>query len=346
MNIIELHSAVWQQLRARRAQLPHALLIAGQRGIGKFELARAFAESLLCEDLAASGKACGKCLACGWLAQGNHPDLRLLQPSALVADAVAEAGEGAETGKKKPSQQITIDQVRELDEFLHVGTHRHGVRVVLLNPAEAMNRPTANALLKSLEEPIAATLFLLVSSESYRLLPTIRSRCQMMPVRSPAHDVAGQWLRDAGVSDAESWLALAGGSPLLALALSSSGERVLLDSLLAQVSLGQGLDPLAAAASLDKLVKAEKRPAPLKRVVDWAQKWLFDLSLASEGLPPRYFLGQTPLLQGLAQTIDLRKLLALHRKAIQYKAQCEQPLNSRLFLEEFFLSYARLFRTS
>ena len=70
-----------------------------------------------------------------------------------------------------------------------------------------------------------------------------------------------------------------------------------------------------------------------------------DLTLASEGLPPRYFLGQTPLLQGLAQTTELRRLLALHRKAIQYKAQCEQPLNSRLFLEEFFLSYARLFRT-
>jgi hypothetical protein len=112
MNIIELHSAVWQQLRARRAQLPHALLIAGQRGSASSSWLALFAESLLCEDLAASGKACGKCLACGWLAQGNHPDLRLLQPSALVADAVAEAGEGEETGKKKPSQQITIDQVR------------------------------------------------------------------------------------------------------------------------------------------------------------------------------------------------------------------------------------------
>jgi DNA polymerase-3 subunit delta' len=346
MNIIELHSPVWDQLQARRAQLPHALLISGQRGIGKFDLARSFAESLLCENAGESGTACGKCLACGWLAQGNHPDLRLLQPQALASGESSEGGEGEEVGKKKPSQQITIDQVRALDDFLHVGTHRHGARLVLLNPAEAMNRATANALLKSLEEPIASTLFILVSSEPNRLLPTIRSRCQVLPVRRPAPAVAIKWLHDAGVRDAENWLALAGGSPLLALELNGSGERVLLDSLLAQVSRAQGLDPLAAAAEMDKVVKGDKRPAPLKRAFDWAQKWLFDLTLASEGLAPRYFLAQAALLQRLAQGTDSRKLLAFSRKAIQYKAQCEQPLNSRLFLEDFFLSYARLFRTS
>ncbi|MBL8374123.1 DNA polymerase III subunit delta' [Accumulibacter sp.] len=346
MNIIELHSPVWHQLQARRTQLPHALLIAGQHGIGKFDLARSFAASLLCEDASESGMACGKCLACGWLAQGNHPDLRLLQPQALASGENSEAGEGEEVARKKPSQQITIDQVRALDDFLHVGTHRHGARLVLLNPAEAMNRATANALLKSLEEPIASTLFILVSSEPHRLLPTIRSRCQILPVRRPVQAVAVKWLHDAGVRDAESWLALAGGSPLLALELNGSGERVLLDSLLAQVSRSQGIDPLAAAAEMDKVVKADKRPAPLKRAFDWAQKWLFDLTLASEGLAPRYFLAQAALLRRLAHGTDSRKLLAFSRKAIQYKAECEQPLNSRLFFEDFFLSYAKLFRTS
>jgi DNA polymerase-3 subunit delta' len=116
---------------------------------------------------------------------------------------------------------------------------------------------------------------------------------------------------------------------------------VLLDSLLAQVSRGQGLDPLAAAASLDKLVKAEKRPAPLKRVDRLgAEVAVRPQSWRAKGLPPRYFLPQTPLLQGLAQTTDtFASSWHCNRKAIQYKAQCEQPLNSRLFLEEFFLSY-------
>jgi DNA polymerase-3 subunit delta' len=151
MNIIDLHPDAWAQLVARRAQLPHALLIAGQAGMGKFDLARHFAAFLLCESPTAATQACGVCAACGWLAQGNHPDFRLLQPEALAE----ESTDGAETSaRKKPSQQITIDQVRALDEFLHVGTHRHGARVILINPAEAMNRSTANSLLKSLEEPI------------------------------------------------------------------------------------------------------------------------------------------------------------------------------------------------
>lgn len=343
MNIYDLHEEAWLQLCARRAQLPHALLISGQRGIGKFDLARNFAESLLCENPTPASLPCGGCSACGWLAQGNHPDFRLLQP-----DALAEADDiGVDTtSKKKPSQQITIDQVRALDDFLHVGTHRHGARVILINPAEAMNRSTANSLLKSLEEPIVNTLFLLVSSEPDRLLATIRSRCQSIRVPQPAPGLAESWLQQAGISDAGHWLALAGGSPQLAVELGGSEERVLLEALIAEMSRGVELDPLAAATEIDRAVKAEKRPAPLKRMIEWSQKWLFDLTLASKGLPVRYFLKQERPLRQLAKSADALNLLAFDRKTLQYKLQCEQPLNSRLFLEEFFLNYAALFQTS
>ena len=345
MKLIDLHREAWAQLGARRAQLPHSLLICGQRGIGKFDLARRFAESLLCESPTASAEACGVCAACGWLAQGNHPDFRLLQPDAL-ADGEGDSVEVVEPGsKKKPSSQITIAQVRALDDFLHVGTHRQGARVILINPAEAMNRATANSLLKSLEEPIAGTLFILVSSEPIRLLPTIRSRCQLLPVAQPAREPAEQWLSQAGVDDAAHWLALAGGSPLMAVELAGSEQRELLDALLAQVSRGGRIDALAAASALDRVIKSEKRPAPLKRMIEWSQKWLFDLTLASEGLPARYFLAQAQASQRLVKTADTAKLLAFSRKTIQYKLQCEQPLNSRLFLEDFFLSYAALFRS-
>lgn len=343
MNIIELHSEAWAQLGARRAQLPHALLISGQRGIGKSELARSFAESLLCEAPTATAQACGKCAACGWLAQGNHPDFRLLQPDALAVEE-GESPEGG--GKKKPSQQITIDQVRGLDDFLHVGTHRDGARVILVNPAEAMNRATANALLKSLEEPIDKTLFILVTSESERLLPTIRSRCQALPIPLPARSRSEEWLRQTGVGDAAHWLALAGGSPLLAVELAESDERELLDVLIAELSRGLKMDPLSAAAAVDKVVKAEKRPAPLKRMIEWTQKWVFDLTLTSEGLAPRYFLSQAKVFDALAKRTDTPDLLAFSRKTLQYKLQCEQPLNSRLFLEDYFMSYAALFQTS
>jgi DNA polymerase-3 subunit delta' len=343
MNIIDLHSEVWGRLVARRAQLPHALLISGQRGIGKFELARLFADSLLCEQPTAQSTACGVCPACGWQAQGNHPDFRLLQPEALAASE-GEGGESAgSAGKKKPSQQITIDQVRALDEFLHVGTHRQGLRVVLINPAEAMNRSTANSLLKSLEEPIPSTLFILVSSDSDRLLPTIRSRCQSMPVPQPAAERAKAWLAQAGVDDAGPWLALAGGSPLLAATLAASEARVLLEAVIAELGKGGRLDPLAAASAVDRVIKAEKQGAPLKGMIEWSQKWLHDLTLTCEQQPPRYFQSHAAALLALARTTSTANLLAFSRKTLQYRMQCEQPLNSRLFLEEFFLSYAAVF---
>ncbi|MFC5301132.1 DNA polymerase III subunit delta' [Azospira restricta] len=340
MNVIQLHSDLWSRLQARRRQLPHSLLLGGARGLGKFDLARAFAASLLCENPQPNGEACGQCLACNWLSQGNHPDFRLLQPEAL-----AEAEGEGEEGGKKASQQITIDQVRGLDDFLHVGTHRAGLRVVLVCPAEAMNRNTANALLKTLEEPAPDTLFLLVSHEPERLLPTIRSRCQALAVPTPDAARARDWLAAAGVADAERWLALAGGAPLLAAELDGSGERRLIEALLEQLLRGPALDPLAAAAALDKTVKAEKGGGapPMKRLMEWAQKWLVDLSLAATRLPVRYFVGERAQIEKLAARSDAQRLLAFGRKALQYRRHSEHPLNSRLFLEDFFLGYAALF---
>ena len=163
MNPLELHNESWSRLNARRVRLPHAMLFVGQKSIGKRALAQAFAESLLCEQPQSDQIACGTCPSCLWLSQGNHPDFRLIQPEALAEGDEQGEGEGKVDSKKKPSQQITIDQIRGLDDFLHVGTHRHGLRVILIHPAEAMNRSTANSLLKSLEEPAPSTLFILVS---------------------------------------------------------------------------------------------------------------------------------------------------------------------------------------
>jgi DNA polymerase-3 subunit delta' len=111
MNIIELHSAVWQQLRARRAQLPHALLIAGQRGSASSSwLALSPNRCSAKTSLLPARPAANAWPAAGW----RRATTRTCACCSRVRSPTggAEAGEGEDAGKKKPSQQITIDQVR------------------------------------------------------------------------------------------------------------------------------------------------------------------------------------------------------------------------------------------
>lgn len=337
MNVADLHSKVWSGLQGRRDRLPHSLLLIGQKGLGKFQLARLFAASLLCESPASDGGACGKCLACNWFEQGNHPDFRLLQPEALNDDVEVE------DGKKKPSQQITIDQVRGLDDFFNVGTHRGGLRIVLVNPTEAMNRNTANSLLKTLEEPSPSTLFLMVSSEPMRLLPTIRSRCQVVPIAVPSPKLAAKVLAEQGVNQAEYWLALAGGAPSLAQEMAESGQGAWLELLAKRLGGGRSTDPLSLATEFEKVIKDSKGKLLLKQVVEGLQKWVVDLNLARNGLPARYFLQYQATISGLADMIPPARLIQSYRAAITRRQEAEQPLNARLFLEGLFLEYRALF---
>ncbi len=339
MNVFELHKESWFSLQSRRERLPHALLLVGQKGIGKYALAREFAASLLCESHVEGGVACGRCLACNWFAQGNHPDFRLLQPEALANEAEVEEG------KKKPSQQITIDQIRNLDEFLGVGSHRGGLSIVLINPAEAMNRNAANSILKILEEPPSNILFLLVSGEPSSLLPTIRSRCQAVPVALPATAVALAALEAQGVGDAERWLALSGGAPRFAAELAAAAQGSWLDQLLARLLEGRAANPIAVAGEIEKQIKDSKGSLSLKQVVEAMQKWVLDLNLGKSGLPARYFLNQQAQSRVLADMIPSVRLINFYRNLNLRRQEAEQPLNARLFLEGIFLDYRTLFST-
>ena len=340
LNEINLHNSLWQRLMARRTRLPHALLLAGPRGLGKFALAQAFASGLLCEQPGMDGRSCGTCIACGWMAQGNHPDFRLLQPEALAAgDEGADEGKG---DKKKASQQITIDQVRELDDFLNVGTHRSGLRVILVHPAEAMNRSTANALLKSLEEPGAGTVFLLVSDEPKRLLPTIRSRCQFEAVAVPKRSEAQAALQAAGLAEADRWLALAGGAPYLALELAAAKQGEWMSRLATRLTSAD-IDVHVAAAELDKMLRDAKGSIPLRLIVDYVQRWTVDLTLTASGLPVRYFVGQQDTIMSVVRRLSVPVLVGFYRRLVEARRQAEQPLNGRLFLENLFLDYRSLF---
>jgi DNA polymerase III subunit delta' len=322
--------------------MAHALLLGGPAGNLKSDLAYAFAASLLCECPEPTGAACRRCAACNWLEQGNHPDFRWLRPE--IAEEASEAGkEGKEVREGKGgSKEITIDQVRALGDFLTIGTHRAGNRVILVTPAEAMNRNTANALLKSLEEPRPGTVFILVSDHLERLLPTVRSRCRIVHVGQPDKQLALEWLKEQGVADGEQWLALAGEAPELAKKIAGGSHGGLLRLLEQQLAAGPRLNPVLLAGEVDKLLRADAKLSAYD-VVDWTQRWLYDVSAQSSTLPVRFFVLAKAKIERLATATDISKLLKFNVKTAEFKRLSQHTLNNKLFFEDFFSEYTRLF---
>ncbi|QEY15254.1 DNA polymerase III subunit delta' [Cellvibrio sp. KY-GH-1] len=189
-----------QQIAAKK--LPHALMIAGPKGIGKRHLADALAQLLLCVS-PIEGTPCGRCRGCELNKSQTHPDLLWLEPE--------EAGKA-----------IKVDQVRDLTESLGKTAQQGGYKLVIIEPAEAMNGNAANALLKSLEEPAANTLLILVTHAPSAVLPTIRSRCQMRKLPMPRTEQVLHWLSPLVVGSnitPDALLVAARGAPLTALSL-------------------------------------------------------------------------------------------------------------------------------
>lgn len=204
------HAENWSRLQGRSARnaLPHALLFCGAAGLGKREFAQRFVRGLLCMQPAA-GVACGQCRSCLLLAAGTHPD--------LVELTFGLRKDGA------PRSEIVVDQIRGLAARLAMNSQFGGWQIACVDPADAMNPAAANALLKTLEEPSAHTLLLLLADAPWRLPQTIRSRCQRVEFHLPPAEQALAWLRGQGVMDGALALAAAGGNPGLARAWSRDG---------------------------------------------------------------------------------------------------------------------------
>jgi DNA polymerase-3 subunit delta' len=330
----------WQQLQQLRARLPHAILFYGPEGIGKSVFVEAFAQSLLCEAVQTDGHACGSCPSCGWFAQYNHPDYRRVRPETLDGEDAVEEADAAEEKKsakasKAPSKEIKIDQIRVLADFMNVSTHRSGMRVVVLYPAEALNTAAANALLKTLEEPPPHTMFLLSCNRLDRLLPTILSRCRKFALAQPSTALGLEWLRQQNVKDADVWLAEQGGAPLAALHAAQGDGREIMEEFLRSLS-HPGIDvALKTAERLQKTAVAE--------LVGWQQRWLYDLFALKAGASIRYYPRYGKELKALSARVDSVMIAGALKAANERRAIADHPLSARLFIEEMLLEYAALF---
>jgi len=316
----------WERAWAALHRGAHALLIAGAQGLGKGQFASDLAAARLCHRRDDEGYACGHCESCHWLAAGTHPDLAVIEP--IVDDDADGVRSAASPARSKP---ISVDQIRGMTETLGLTAHRDAGKVVIVRPADALNVAASNALLKSLEEPPPGVLFLLVSDRPALLLPTVRSRCQLVSIRLRDTDGAAAWLRTQNMPQPELALALSGGAPLQAMAVVADPVWQRRSELL-RALLDVDADPLRIAERYRDLVPA--------LALGWLQKLTYDLSSAQLCGRVRYHIDLRSEIEASVRRADPIRITRLHRKFVSMQRIANHPLNARLFLEQMFIDCA------
>ncbi len=316
-------SAIAPWIAAQRDQLlaqrGHAWLLQGPSGLGQFELALELVRAWLCDAPTPHG-ACGQCGSCHAVAVHTHADLCVLMPETVMLALGWPLPEKAQSEiddkKRKPSREIRVEAMRDAVEFCQRTSARGRGKAVLVYPAEQMNTITANALLKTLEEPPGDTRFVLASEAAHLLLPTIRSRCLGHTLHWPDEAQALQWLQAQGLAPevAQAQLRAAGGRAQDALAQAQAGRS---PATWAQLPKALARGEVAALADFT--------PA---QAINALQKLCHDLQASACGAAPRYFaaadLPPPPPLLALARWAQ-----ALTRAA----RTAEHPFNTGLMLE-------------
>lgn len=313
--------APWIAAQARQllAQRGHAWLLQGPSGLGQYSLGLSLVRAWLCEQPAEQG-ACGQCPSCHAIEVRTHADLCVLMPETVMLELGWPLDEKAQADiddkKRKPSKEIRIEAMRDAIEFAQRTSARGRGKAVLIYPAERMNHVTANALLKTLEEPPGDVRFVLASEAAHQLLPTIRSRCLTHIMAWPTEADAQAWLQAQGVpaTDTLTLLRAAGGRP----------EDAMLYA-------GTGRDP----QSWRKLPRAMQR-GELALVADWSpaqlidalHKLCHDLMARGVGAQPRYFVAED-----LPPSPTLRRLKDWQQELGRESRTAEHPFNNGLMLE-------------
>jgi len=322
-----LPAAPWvqAQLLDLLAQRGHAWVLQGPSGLGQYDLGLAMAQTWLCEQPGPTG-ACGACGSCHLVGSRSHPDLVVLMPETVMIDRGWPLSESAQKElddkKRKPSKDIRVDAMRDMLGFAQRTSARGRGTAVLVYPAERMNHVTANALLKTLEEPPGDTRFVLASEAAHLLLPTLRSRCQTHAMRWPQTAQALDWLARCVAAEglrgdtaqAEVWMRAAGGRPDDALDWARAGLSA---------TVWAGLPTAVARGDWQCLVEW-----PAARQLQVLQKLCHDLMVVSAGGAPRFFDASA-----LPAAPGWPILLKWSRELLDAARSVEHPFNAGLMQE-------------
>lgn len=229
---IPSHDNIKRQLRDMVAdrRIPHALLLHGPAGIGKFMLARTFAQYLHCQSPTADGEPCGCCPSCLQFESFNHVDTLYVFPvvktdklkAPVSDDYMGEFKEFVDSSpfmdferwtgyfdKKNAQPVIYVSESEALEQRLAVTTTVSKYKTVLLWLPEKMNEQTANKLLKLIEEPFSDTVFILVSDNASAILPTIYSRCRPIEMKRLSDETVAEYLTSRLAVDPQDAMSMA-----------------------------------------------------------------------------------------------------------------------------------------
>ena len=248
------HTAAWREWRdaASSARMHHAWILAGKAGLGKQEFALQAARELVVEEGVPQPT-------------GDHPDILVLTYGPKDEKAARAAADGKEYER---ARSIRISQIRGMQHRLTTRPSVGSRRVVIINPADDMERPASNALLKSLEEPPQGTFFLLVTHRPSGLLPTIRSRCRILRFAEIDNATMAEQL-GAG---SETAIALAGGS--LGAAKTFIEMKLEPAAQIMQQLVAQGDPAMTLRAQLNAEVGARPSRERIKAFLDLARTTL------------------------------------------------------------------------
>lgn len=317
---------LWQQM-VNTTNPAHAYLLHGKKGIGKHLFAEYLASYWLCLS-PVNKQPCGHCKSCHLLAtSGAHPDIFHLLP--------------------EDSEFIKIDQVRGLVDFVNQTPQLSSCKVVIIEPAEALNINAANALLKSLEEPAGNTRILLVSHQVSQLLATIKSRCIQLLFPKPTQLQALTWMQqqlpNVAVEQLTLLLALAGYTPFYALALYEQGVLEQRQKVVEDIKklLKQQLVASQVAESWNNI--------PLLLLYDWFCDWLhaiisYQLTQDTSQLG---MVDMAKVLGYLAEKVTPMKLSQLQNELLleRQKVLAKANLNRVLLLESVLIRWINLLAT-
>lgn len=356
-------------LEMKLGNMPHAVLLHGQAGIGKLDFALHLAKALLCESSEGThSKPCGVCEACHWFDTGNHPDFvgvvpesqaHLLPQEEMQGDGLEDKpkrgkkkadDEGEEKADKKASVVIKVDQIREALDGITTSPHRGIQRVVLINPIETLPTVSANTLLKNLEEPPDSTLFILVSDRLDRILPTIRSRCRLIALPRPSVSQALQWLeqeikaagRTISTDSISQTLNECGGAVIDAKnqLLGANGldetKAEVTDTLLKGLSEGGQVNWLAVAEAVHK--------SPMPDILLILERWVADLMSQQQAGLIRYYPMRQRALEQCSKNARSHKLSDYWKALLDARRHELHALANRVQIEALLIRYQEVFK--